>query len=80
MLDELVPLSPCPLEGEKPGEKVKSYQDQITHVADRPGHDRRNAIDAGKIATELKWLPQESFESGLSKTITWHLSQMRDID
>jgi dTDP-glucose 4,6-dehydratase len=59
---------------------VKSYRDQITHVADRPGHDRRYAIDAGKIATELKWLPQESFESGLSKTITWHLSQMRDID
>ncbi|ATP91117.1 dTDP-glucose 4,6-dehydratase [Aeromonas caviae] len=80
LLDELVPLSPSPLEGEKPGEKVKSYRDQITHVADRPGHDRRYAIDAGKIATELKWLPQESFESGLSKTITWHLSQMRDID
>ncbi|MFM4804509.1 dTDP-glucose 4,6-dehydratase [Aeromonas bivalvium] len=80
LLDELVPLSPCPLEGEKPGERVKSYRDQITHVADRPGHDRRYAIDAGKIATELKWLPQESFESGLSKTITWHLSQMRDID
>ncbi|KAB0683679.1 dTDP-glucose 4,6-dehydratase [Aeromonas caviae] len=80
LLDELVPLFPSPLEGEKPGERVKSYRDQITHVADRPGHDRRYAIDAGKIATELKWLPQESFESGLSKTITWHLSQMRDID
>ncbi|MCD6617262.1 dTDP-glucose 4,6-dehydratase [Aeromonas veronii] len=80
LLDELAPLSPSILEGEEPGGKVKNYRDQITHVADRPGHDRRYAIDAGKIGTELKWLPQESFESGLSKTITWHLSQMRDID
>ncbi|OZG42723.1 dTDP-glucose 4,6-dehydratase [Aeromonas sp. A35_P] len=80
LLDELAPLSPSILEGEEPGGKVKSYRDQITHVADRPGHDRRYAIDAGKIATELKWLPQESFESGLSKTITWHLFQISDVD
>ncbi|MGE6107292.1 dTDP-glucose 4,6-dehydratase [Aeromonas sobria] len=77
LLDELVPLSPCPLEGEEPGGKVKSYRDLITHVADRPGHDRRYAIDAGKIATELKWLPQESFESGLYKTVQWYLDSPR---
>ncbi|MFR9701340.1 dTDP-glucose 4,6-dehydratase [Aeromonas sanarellii] len=67
LLDELVP-------------KAGSYRDQITLVIDRPGHDRRYAIDAGKMATELKWLPKESFESGLSKTITWHLSQIKDLD
>lgn len=45
----------------------------ITFVTDRPGHDRRYAIDAGKIAAELGWRPQESFESGLAKTIDWYL-------
>lgn len=67
LLDEMVP-------------KAGSYRDQISYVEDRPGHDRRYAIDAGKMATELKWLPQESFESGLSKTIIWHLSQTSDVD
>jgi len=42
-------------------------------VADRPGHDRRYAIDASKIARELGWSPQETFESGLGKTIDWYL-------
>lgn len=64
LLDELEP-------------KAGSYRDQITHVADRPGHDRRYAINAGKMVTELKWLPQESFESGISKTIAWHLSRIK---
>lgn len=77
LLDELVPLSPFTLAGEEPGGKVKSYRNQVTHVADRPGHDRRYAIDAGKIATELKWLPQESFESGLSKTVQWYLDSLQ---
>jgi dTDP-glucose 4,6-dehydratase len=45
----------------------------IRFVADRPGHDRRYAIDAGKIARELGWRPQESFESGLEKTVRWYL-------
>ncbi len=71
---------PCLLEGDEPRGKMKNYRDQITHVADMPGHDRSYPIDAGKIATELKWLPQKSFESGLSKTITWHLSQISDLD
>jgi dTDP-glucose 4,6-dehydratase len=47
----------------------------VTHVADRPGHDRRYAIDASKIAAELGWQPQESFESGLRATVRWYLDQ-----
>lgn len=49
------------------------YRDQITFVADRPGHDRRYAIDASKIQRELGWQPQETFESGIRKTIMWYL-------
>ncbi len=46
----------------------------ITFVADRPGHDLRYAIDASKIARELGWLPQETFESGMRKTVQWYLA------
>jgi dTDP-glucose 4,6-dehydratase len=49
------------------------YRDLITFVADRPGHDRRYAIDTSKIERELGWKPQESFESGIRKTIDWYL-------
>jgi dTDP-glucose 4,6-dehydratase len=49
------------------------YSDLIAFVKDRPGHDRRYAIDAGKIARELGWTPQESFESGLAKTVRWYI-------
>ncbi|URQ59616.1 dTDP-glucose 4,6-dehydratase [Pantoea alhagi] len=49
------------------------YREQITYVADRPGHDRRYAIDASKIQCELEWEPQESFETGIKKTIEWYL-------
>jgi dTDP-glucose 4,6-dehydratase len=51
----------------------KSYREQITFVADRPGHDRRYAIDAGKIERELGWQPAETFETGLRKTVRWYL-------
>ncbi|SPE20756.1 dTDP-glucose 4,6 dehydratase, NAD(P)-binding [Burkholderiales bacterium] len=51
-----------------------SYAQQITFVKDRPGHDRRYAIDCGKIERELGWLPTESFDSGLRKTIDWYLA------
>lgn len=50
-----------------------SYRDLITFVTDRPGHDRRYAIDASKIERELGWTPSESFESGLARTIDWYL-------
>ncbi|MCG5501930.1 dTDP-glucose 4,6-dehydratase [Ectothiorhodospira lacustris] len=49
------------------------YRDLITFVQDRPGHDRRYAIDAGKIERELGWTPRETFESGLGKTVRWYL-------
>ena len=50
-----------------------AYQIQITHVQDRPGHDRRYAIDASKIERELGWRPSETFESGIRKTVQWYL-------
>ena len=61
------------LDALKPRADGKSYKTQITFVEDRPGHDRRYAIDATKIKKELKWKPTESFESGLKKTILWYL-------
>ena len=53
--------------------KSTPYSDQIEFVADRPGHDRRYAIDATKIKNDLGWMPQETFESGLEKTVGWYL-------
>ena len=60
ILDELVP-------------KETKYEEQIEYVVDRPGHDRRYAIDASKIKSELGWVPSENFESGIRKTICWYL-------
>jgi dTDP-glucose 4,6-dehydratase len=48
----------------------------ITYVKDRPGHDRRYAIDCGKLTAELGWKPQESFSSGIRKTVAWYLENM----
>lgn len=62
VLDELRPL---------PG--GRSYAEQIRHVPDRRGHDRRYAVDTGKIERELGWRPAETFESGLRKTVQWYL-------
>jgi len=50
------------------------YAEQITYVTDRPGHDRRYAIDASKMSAELNWQPQETFETGLRKTVEWYLA------
>lgn len=58
----------------KPREDGRSYKSQITFVKDRPGHDRRYAINAGKLERELGWKPQETFETGLRKTIVWYLN------
>jgi dTDP-glucose 4,6-dehydratase len=57
----------------KPKDNGKSYREQITFVKDRPGHDRRYAIDATKIKQELGWKPKETFESGVRKTVIWFL-------
>ena len=51
-----------------------SYKTQITHITDRPGHDRRYAIDARKIERELGWKPAETFETGIRKTVSWYLN------
>jgi len=58
----------------QPNKKGTAYADQITFVEDRPGHDRRYAIDASKIEAELSWLPEETFDSGMKKTVQWYLS------
>ncbi|WP_434356140.1 dTDP-glucose 4,6-dehydratase [Parasalinivibrio latis] len=55
-------------------EGIEKYQDLITYVKDRPGHDVRYAIDASKIERELGWKPEESFESGIRKTVEWYLN------
>lgn len=57
----------------RPRPDGRSYREQITHVADRPGHDRRYAIDASKIEQELGWRPKETFETGIRKTVLWYL-------
>ena len=53
--------------------RATRYEEQIVHVPDRPGHDIRYAIDAGKIERELGWTPRETFDSGLRKTVRWYL-------
>jgi len=63
------------LHPEKPSGLV-NYQDLIKFVKDRPGHDLRYAIDAGKIANELGWTPKETFETGLKKTVQWYLDNL----
>jgi dTDP-glucose 4,6-dehydratase len=65
LLDELRPLSPS-----------ENYASLITFIKDRPGHDRRYAIDARKIERELGWKPAESFETGIRKTMQWYLDNM----
>ncbi|MEJ2900749.1 dTDP-glucose 4,6-dehydratase [Acinetobacter sp. NS-4] len=65
LLEELSPTKP---------EGVAKYEDLITYVKDRPGHDVRYAIDATKIKNELNWVPEESFETGLRKTVEWYLN------
>ncbi|MFD1803855.1 dTDP-glucose 4,6-dehydratase [Mixta tenebrionis] len=65
LLDELAPAKPA---------GIARFRELIAFVADRPGHDRRYAIDAGKIERELGWRPQETFASGLRKTVLWYLN------
>ena len=67
LLEEMAPDKPA---------GVARYEDLIRFVSDRPGHDQRYAIDAGKIQRELGWTPQESFASGLRKTVRWYLDNL----
>ena len=67
LLEELAPHKP---------DGVTRYEDLITYVQDRPGHDLRYAIDASKIERELGWVPQETFASGLRKTVHWYLHNL----
>jgi dTDP-glucose 4,6-dehydratase len=62
ILDEMMPDSPC-----------RPHENLISFIEDRPGHDRRYAIDASKIQNQLGWVPQESFQTGLRKTVRWYL-------
>lgn len=61
------------LDALRPRADGKRYADQITYIKDRPGHDRRYAIDARKIESELGWKPLETFETGIQKTVQWYL-------
>jgi dTDP-glucose 4,6-dehydratase len=61
------------LDDERPRADGKPYAEQITYVKDRPGHDRRYAIDARKISGELGWAPAETFETGIRRTVRWYL-------
>jgi dTDP-glucose 4,6-dehydratase len=61
------------LDALKPKADGKSYAEQITFVTDRPGHDRRYAIDASKLNRELGWKPKETFDTGIKKTVQWYL-------
>ena len=67
LLEELAPQKP---------EGLEHFEDLITFVKDRPGHDLRYAIDASKIERELGWVPQETFETGLRKTVQWYLNNL----
>ncbi|WP_438288364.1 dTDP-glucose 4,6-dehydratase [Edwardsiella tarda] len=67
LLQEMVPQTPA---------GVARYADLITYVTDRPGHDLRYAIDASKIERELGWRPEETFESGIRKTVAWYLANV----
>ena len=78
VLDELAPAANNRCMKER--EAVRSYQDLITYVADRPGHDRRYAIDCSKIKRELGWKQDHDFASGLRATISWYLQNAPWVD
>ena len=70
LLEEFLPNKPT---------GVMKYEELITYVKDRPGHDVRYAIDASKIMRELNWKPQETFESGIRKTVVWYLNNRKSV-
>jgi dTDP-glucose 4,6-dehydratase len=74
LLDELAPAAARGVVSAATGQAVQRYAELITHVKDRPGHDRRYAIDARKIERELGWRPAETFDTGIRKTVQWYLA------
>ncbi|MCE2950699.1 MAG: dTDP-glucose 4,6-dehydratase [Alphaproteobacteria bacterium] len=79
-LDEKTPPASRGLKHPDTNVPLKSYKELITYVKDRPGHDRRYAIDARKIERELGWRPAETFETGIVKTIAWYLENTKWIE
>ncbi|MFG3451505.1 dTDP-glucose 4,6-dehydratase [Stutzerimonas nitrititolerans] len=88
ILDETRPVSSndkicgsaAPVANQAAGMTISSYRQLITHVQDRPGHDLRYAIDASKIQRELGWTPEETFETGIRKTVEWYLENTEWIE
>ncbi|WP_259757899.1 dTDP-glucose 4,6-dehydratase [Pseudomonas sp. GCEP-101] len=68
------------LDREAPRQDGRSYRDQISFVKDRPGHDRRYAIDATRLERELGWKPAETFETGIAKTVRWYLDNQAWVE
>ena len=75
ILDEKVPLSSSPVIASEAKQSISSYKDLITFVEDRAGHDRRYAIDATKLETQLGWKADETFDTGIVKSVEWYLSK-----
>jgi dTDP-glucose 4,6-dehydratase len=79
LMDELKPLDGrCKMEGVTEASDISpltSYKDLITFVEDRAGHDWRYAIDASKMNDQLNWRPDETFETGIRKTVAWYLNK-----
>ncbi|WP_246658070.1 dTDP-glucose 4,6-dehydratase [Afipia massiliensis] len=73
VLDETIPVGLRPFRGPETDSRLASYNELTTFVKDRPGHDRRYAIDSGKIQRELGWRAVETFETGIRKTVQWYL-------
>ena len=79
LLDELAPApsrGPRGVVSAATGQAVQRYAELITHVKDRPGHDRRYAIDPGRLSTELGWQPRHSVQEGLAATVDWYLANL----
>jgi len=74
LLDEMAPAADRQVINQQTGKPVEQYAELVTYVTDRPGHDRRYAIDARKIERELGWKPAETFDTGIRKTVAWYLA------
>ena len=74
---ELVKIICGILDDLRPNKDIGKYEELITFVADRPGHDRRYGMDISKINNELGWFPQETFETGIKKTVKWYIETLK---